>query len=63
MALVSVSVFDSTEKKTMVSWTIYQEDDGLSTRRNIEDLVGYSVDEVRVGSGKESLDLVGDSSK
>ena len=67
MALVSVSVYDSVGRKTILPWTIYQEDDerttvkelynNLASRPNSEDLAGHSVDEIsvdeiRVGSCK-----------
>ncbi len=75
LVIVSVSVYDSYKIKTILPWTIYQEDDerttvkelynNLGSRPNSEDLAGHSVDEIRVGSSKDSLDIVhvGDSSK
>ena len=54
MALVSVSVYDSVGRKTILPWTIYQEDDetttvkelynNLASRPNSGDLAGHSVD-------------------
>ncbi len=69
----TVCIYDSYKRKTILPWTIYQEDDErttvkelynyLANRPNSEDLAGHSVDEIRVGSSKDSLDIVGDSSK
>ena len=71
MALVSVSVYDSVGRKTILQILgLYVKElyNNLASRPNSEDLAGHSVDEIsvdeiRVGSCKDSLDIVGDSSK
>lgn len=71
MALFSVSVFDSCKHTTILPWTIFQEEDERETIGRLygnvatkkPELAGYSVTEIRVGSSKDSLDIVGDSGK
>ena len=71
--LVNVSIFDSTCLKTLVPWTVHCLDDERLTlsgcyelliRRSDETIQeDHRLEEARVGSTKETLDIVNDTGK